>query len=164
MANRINSRSRRPGIMRASYAGIPFAQGSHMMAVPMRLSVLAAIGLGALWPAFQRQQPAPVFRSEVDLVQLDVSVLDKNRQPVHGLKGSDFTVLEDRVPQEIAAFSAITLPDVVIPDTKWMREVTSDVTSNEIDNHRVFIIVMDDAMAPTDRFAFKAAIDSATGI
>ena len=35
---------------------------------------------------------SPTFRAGVDVVQLDVSVLDKNRRPVRGLTAADFTL------------------------------------------------------------------------
>lgn len=35
------------------------------------------------------------FRAAVDLVQLDVSVLDRDRRPVRGLTAADFTILEN---------------------------------------------------------------------
>ena len=52
-------------------------------------------------PAGQQQLPPvqpPTFRTGVDAVQLDVSVLDKDRRPVRGLTAADFTVLEDGKP------------------------------------------------------------------
>ena len=54
--------------------------------------------------------PRPTFRAGVDAVQLDVSVLDKERRPIRGLTAADFTVLEDGKPRAIVAFSAIELP------------------------------------------------------
>ena len=48
-----------------------------------------------------------VFKSGVHLVHLDVSVLDRDRQPVRGLTAADFTVLEDGKTQKIAAFAAV---------------------------------------------------------
>jgi VWFA-related protein len=103
----------------------------------------------------------PVFRSGIDLLTLDVSVLDKNRQPVHGLTRADFSVFEDGKPQTLEAFSAVDLPDVVPSPAKWMRDVTPDVTTNEIHNQRMFVIVMDDAGAPRDLWAQRAAKESA---
>jgi hypothetical protein len=43
-------------------------------------------------------QSAPTFRAGIDLVQLDVSVMDRDRQPVRGLTARDFQVLEDGRP------------------------------------------------------------------
>jgi len=39
------------------------------------------------------QSQAPVFKSKVEIVQLDVSVLDKHRQPVRGLTEKDFAAI-----------------------------------------------------------------------
>ena len=50
------------------------------------------------------QQQTPVFRTAVDLVHLDVSVLDKDRKPVRGLTAADFTITEDNKSQSIVAF------------------------------------------------------------
>src|ERR671913_1679168 len=61
--------------------------------------------------AQQQVPPAqpPTFRAAVDAVQLDVSVLDKDRRPVRGLTAADFTVLENGKPRPIVAFSAVEL-------------------------------------------------------
>jgi VWFA-related protein len=60
---------------------------------------------GATAPA----QRAPTFRSGVALVQIDVTVLDKKRQPVRGLTAADFTVKEDGHERPITAFTAVDL-------------------------------------------------------
>ncbi len=110
----------------------------------------------------QTSQPAqqPSFRAGIDLVQLDVSVLDKNRQPVRGLTKDDFTVLENGAPRTVDAFAAIDLPDAeaTTNTATWMRDVTPDVTTNLIsDTGRVFVIVIDDALMPTDLGAIEIA-------
>ena len=56
------------------------------------------------------QQPTQ-FRTGVELVQIDVSVLDRNRRPVRGLKGEDFTVIEDGQVHPVAAVAEIVIPD-----------------------------------------------------
>ncbi len=94
------------------------------------------------------QQTPPVFRAKADVVELEVSVLDKDQQPVKGLKQSDFTIFEDGKPQDIVAFDSVELPDVVTsstPAAQWTRDVPADMTTNQIDNHRLVVIVMDDA-------------------
>jgi VWFA-related protein len=125
---------------------------------------MVTAALAATVTAARQSSPAPqtpVFTSGVDLVQLDVSVLDKDRQPVRGLTQADFTILEDGKPQKVAAFSAVDLPDVVRSATKWIRDVAPDVTTNEIDNHRIFVLVLDDATMPMDLWAIEATRRSA---
>src|SRR4051812_13934103 len=56
------------------------------------LSLLVAAGVSGF---------AQTFRGGVDVVQLDVSVLDTSRRPVHGLADRDFTVLIDGQPRRI---------------------------------------------------------------
>ena len=87
-----------------------------------RIATIALIlGLSA-WPAApqsqtvdaprpaQTQSDRPAYRGGVELIQLDVSVLDRKRQPVTGLSASDFTVLENGVPRPVRAFTSIQLP------------------------------------------------------
>ena len=48
------------------------------------------------------------YRSGVELVPLTVTVMNRAGEYVKGLTGSDFTVLEDGVPQSLAFFAAGT--------------------------------------------------------
>ncbi len=50
------------------------------------------------------QTPAPVFSSNTDLQSIAVRVADKQGRDVHGLTASDFTLLEDGRPQQVAFF------------------------------------------------------------
>ena len=50
----------------------------------------------------------PIFRTTARLVQVDVVVTDKQGRPIPGLKGSDFTVLQDGKPQKISVFEPHT--------------------------------------------------------
>jgi len=72
------------------------------------------IVLGAAWPALPQepsQQQAPVIRTQVNLVNLFVTVRDKSKRIVTDLKQDDFKVSEDGQPQQIAFFSKeVTLP------------------------------------------------------
>jgi len=114
--------------------------------------VAAATGLLAATVS-TRQQPQtqqPVFRAGIDVVQVDVSVLDKSRRPIRGLTVDDFTVLENGVPQSIVAFAPVDVPDTSPLDTGWMRDVQSDVRTNDLGDGRLFAIVLDDATIPPD--------------
>ena len=72
-------------------------------------AVACAFGAALAAQSGQSTQLPPTFRSGVDLVHLDVSVLDRDRRPVKGLTAADFTILEDGKPQPVAAFSEVDL-------------------------------------------------------
>ena len=107
------------------------------------LPTLIVVGLVSSGAA---QQPR-TFRSSVEAVVLDVSVLDQNRRPVRGLTTEDFTIVEDGRPQTIQTFKAVDIPDPVgEPATPWMRDVLPDVRSNEdVLDGRIVVLVLDDA-------------------
>jgi VWFA-related protein len=113
-------------------------------------------------PEGARQQPT--FRSAVDIVDVDVSVLDRNRLPVRGLTLADFTVLEEGKPRPIVAFTEVTLPSRVRPPALWMEDVASDVSTNEVAREgRLVVLLMDrsirmEHMPAVDAFA-SAAVD-----
>src|SRR6187401_2840008 len=114
-------------------------------------SVAAATCL--VWLSFilAAQEPTgqrPTFKSRTDLVQIDVSVLDKNRHPVRGLTASDFTVTEDGRAQSIVIFEPVDVPDPEPPPVEWMRDVTPDVTTNEQHVTRYWVVAVDDALIP----------------
>jgi VWFA-related protein len=111
----------------------------------------------------QTQPPAtPQFRSGVDLVHLDISVLDRDRRPVRGLTPADFTILENGKPQEIAMFKAVDIPDPKPPSDPWIREVPPDVRTNDgIEERRLFFLLLDDAMIQADLSAMNNARDIA---
>ena len=115
-----------------------------------------------------QQQAPPSFRSRLDVVHLDVSVLDRQRRPVRGLTAADFTVLEDGKPQPVSVFSAIDVPAPPLePPAKWAQSVSSDVQTNDASEQpegRLFVILVDDAMMPGDPAAVKNARKIGRGI
>ncbi len=113
------------------------------------LVVCCALVLQATSPA--PQQATPSFRAGVDLVQMDVSVLDKDRRPVKGLTQADFTILESGVSQPIVEFEAVDLPDTETVSAAWMRDAAVDVVTNDRAARRIVVIVLDDAFVPLDR-------------
>ena len=108
-----------------------------------------------------------VFRTSVDLVHLDVSVLDKNRKPVTGLTEKDFTILEDGQPRAVAAFAALTVkapPPPMSSEDTWVQRVSADVQTNEFartPEGRLFVLVLDDGLTPQDPAATSTAKDIA---
>jgi len=102
------------------------------------------------------QTPVPTFRTGVDVVQLDVTVLDKDRHPVRGLTADDFTILERGKPQPIVAFSAVDVPAPAASAAPWIRDAPLDVVSNA-ENRRLVAIVMDDAYTKLEPDIMKRA-------
>jgi VWFA-related protein len=56
-------------------------------------------------PPSNPASPATVLHTGTQLVIVDVSVEDKNGQPVHGLKAENFRVTEGKTPQSVLHFS-----------------------------------------------------------
>jgi VWFA-related protein len=121
---------------------------------------------GSVWPvgSAQPRSSQAQFRTDVDLLRLDVSVLDRKRQPVRGLSAEDFVVLEDGRPRPITAFSAVDVPDEGDQTEGWQREVASDVATNQLDVQRVVVIVMDDGMTESDPATAMTAKRIARGV
>ncbi len=110
--------------------------------------VLVAGSLVLSLSARQAPDSPPVFRASVDLVQIDVSVLDKNRHPVTGLTAADFTVLEDGKARPIASFTPVDLPRrQPAPEAAaaaWTRDVAPDVATNAAPLEGRLVVIMFD--------------------
>lgn len=135
-----------------------------LLAVPMPRSAvtLALVFLAAAPSAAGRQTPQqapPVFRAGTELVQLDVTVLDHDRHPVHGLTADDFVVLEDGKPRPVAACSAIDVPAPEASGAAWTRDIAPDVVSNDLHAGRLLVIVFDDALIPFHPLYARTAKD-----
>jgi len=65
------------------------------------------------------EKTAPVFRSTIELVALNVVVTDLRQQLVGGLSSSDFVVFEDGVRQDVSFFAAsdVALDLAILLDT-----------------------------------------------
>lgn len=73
-----------------------------------------AIGLLAMSPETMHAEQ-PSFRVSTDLVNVNVSVVGADAQPVQGLTEDQFLLFEDGVPQHVEFFAAGEMPlDVVI--------------------------------------------------
>ncbi len=121
------------------------------MSRPVGLALGCAIALLSVVSAQQPPAQTPVFRTSVDLVHLDVSVLDKDRRPVRGLTAADFTVLEDGKPQAVTAFVAVDVPESPPKPAVWSGRASIDVQSNDgaqDPEGRLFVLLLDDAMIP----------------
>ncbi len=115
------------------------------------------------------QDPTPqTFRTGVDVVHVDVSVLDVDRRPVRGLTAADFTLLEDGKPRPIVAFTSVEIPVTPPPPdgaAAWVTDVAPDVASNDLPREGRLVVIMFDqsirnAQQAVARRIAKAAVDA----
>jgi VWFA-related protein len=129
-----------------------------------RLSYTTALGLllatvfaGAQAPA---QQPAPsqdgsapppevTFRVEVNYVEEDVRVVDRDGNFVRGLRLEDFTLLEDGRSQKVTTFGMVDIPIEPVRRPLFMGPdavpIDPDVASNQqVLDGRLYLIFIDD--------------------
>ena len=93
--------------------------------------------------AAQEPQETPKFPAQVEQVTVDAVVTDKKGNPIAGLTASDFTVLEDGVPQAIVNFEAVQLPTSPAATTPPKPRVSSN-TDPATRVGRTFVVVFDD--------------------
>ncbi len=79
-----------------------------LIGVCLSLSHFSAPGQQQQTPDQPKATPSPDPQNDGQVfireVRLPISVLDKKKQPVLGLRKEDFVILEDKQPQEIASF------------------------------------------------------------
>ena len=112
----------------------------------------------------QQTQTAPVFRSTVNLVLVDVVVRDRKGAAVSGLKSDDFQVLEDGRPQQVRTFAfeeitrtarpiaqATALSAAVTPASAAAPAAPVPLTSEDAAGHRLLTLLFDtSSMQPED--------------
>jgi VWFA-related protein len=138
---------------------ISLRRGAARPARPARtaggLIVAAALGSASVLTfARQADDPSQTFRTAVDVIRIDATVLDKDRRPIRGLTAADFTVLENGKPQRIVAVQEIdTVANDPVPSA-WMRYAPRDVIGNDLSDQlsdgQALAIVMDDDHIPFD--------------
>ena len=108
-------------------------------------------------PAAAQEQPpaggaqaadAPVFRTGVNVVRVDVIVTDKSGEPVTDLKAEDFQVSENNQPQKIDTFKLINLDGGVAESKdgppRAIRSDNDEELEASRDDVRLFAIFLDD--------------------
>jgi VWFA-related protein len=74
------------------------------------MKAIAAAGVALLSVSFQQQPPAPpTFKSSVDIVPVDVSVIDRSGRPVSDLQAADFNLTIDGKPRRLASAEFISV-------------------------------------------------------
>src|SRR5689334_9181827 len=88
----------------------------------------------------QPQAPRTTFKSSVDLVPVDVSVLDRNGRPVTDLAASDFTLEVDGKPRRIASAQFISVERALESAPPKTLEYDSNTGAS---GGRLFVLVID---------------------
>jgi VWFA-related protein len=107
--------------------------------------VLALLGAFVHGQEPEPQKP-PVFRAQVDLVEVKAFVTDRDGRPVTDLTADDFEVLEDGVRQTIGSVGVVNIPvDADEGNLPAFREaeVEPDVRTNEMREGRLYVIAVD---------------------
>jgi VWFA-related protein len=120
------------------------------MKIRLRLVALIAFLAGTALTAGQPPTPQPpqppTFKVQVDYVEVDIVVTDRQGTHIRDLKKEDFQVLEDGKAQTISAFTMVDIP-VERADRPLFAAspIEPDVKTNEKPfDGRVYVMVIDD--------------------
>ena len=93
------------------------------------------------------------FRSSTELVLVNVTVRDKNGNPVRDLKREDFTVLEDNKPQQVVSFdlentdavlsTATAEAPLLAPSKAKTADVAQAIANRPLKDRRLIILFFD---------------------
>lgn len=107
------------------------------------------------------QRPPVTFRSEINFVEIDAIVTDREGRFVADLAKDDFRIVEEGKPQAIAAFNLVRIPIERTLSTGLAGAlVEPDVATNrEGFDGRIFMLLLDDLQTDLSRTPFvrKAA-------
>ena len=133
-------------------------------------SKILLVGALAALPLVPQNAPA-TFKSNTNLVIVNVTVRDKSGKPIEDLKKGDFQLLEDGKPQTISVFELQRLESAVLPPiekTLVQRPATPSVqkqpessepaTAERLRDHRLIAILFDmSSMQPAEQLRAQAA-------
>jgi VWFA-related protein len=95
----------------------------------------------------QNQEQQPTFRTTINLVRVDVSVTDRDGQPVEGLDRADFVIKEDGVPQTVETVQFVRLTGALPADLRESIEIRSaahGAVEAAREDVRLFVLFLDD--------------------
>jgi len=86
------------------------------------------------------------FKSNIELVQVDVVVIDKNGNTVHGLTAADFNLTDRKKAQTISSFDEASYKreSAAAPSVPMPAGVMPDVIDNQSTPGRLVVMVLDD--------------------
>src|SRR4051794_16009783 len=105
-----------------------------------------ALSAGQAPPAQPPAPQQPTFKVQVDYVEVDIVVTDKQGNPIRDLKKEDFQVLEDGKAQTISVFTHVDIPVERADRPLFAAEpIEPDVRTNEKPfEGRVYVMLIDD--------------------
>jgi len=118
----------------------------RVWAVLVAVILTVVAGRAQQIPTQQQTSPSidtPVFRANVDAVELDAFVVDAAGNPVTDLTVEDFEILEDGRPQPITSFGLIDIP-IERVEAPTVSRVIADVRSNQQPEGRIYLIAVDE--------------------
>ena len=117
--------------------------------VATAVGLLLATRLGVAQSPQAPPVPEVTFKVEVNYVEEDVRVVDRDGNFVRGLKREDFQVLEDGKPQTVQTFGMVDIPNTRPRKPKYLPPdappIEPDVAVNkQVLDGRLYLIVLDD--------------------
>jgi VWFA-related protein len=98
-------------------------------------------------PVEGQQAPAPVFRSRVDAIEIEMRVVDARGRPVTDLQQDEIEITEDGRRQPIIGFTHVSISAVAPAKATPVQAASMalDVASNrEAASSRIFVLLLDD--------------------
>jgi len=124
--------------------------GKEALAATMAVTLACGLVLS------QQKSDEYTFHTKTEVVLVNVTVRDKNGNPVKDLNRGDFTVLEDNKPQQIASFDLENIDAVVSssageaallttaqPSSGTVSPGTSASSISGLKNHRLIVLFFD---------------------
>src|ERR1700722_19810262 len=134
-----------------------------MSSHPLRMLSAAVVSVALL----AQDQPSPTFKTNTNLVIVNVAVKDKSGKAIEDLKKDQFTLLEDGKPQQIAVFelqrlNGDTLPALEVPaptlktrgpvEAKPTPPPAPPVTADQLKDRRLIAMFFDlSSMQPAEQ-------------
>ncbi len=127
------------------------AKAGHYLFGAAGLLLATALAAAQAPPAPPTVAPTPevTFKVEVNYVEEDVRVVDRDGTFVRGLKQEDFQVLEDGKPQKVQTFGMVDIPNTRLRKPLYLGPdalpIEPDVAVNkQVLDGRLYLIVLDD--------------------
>lgn len=109
-----------------------------------RIGIALGVALSVAVLGAQQADP-PIFRVQVDAIEIDAFVTDALGNPVTDLTIDDFEVLEDGRPQAITSFSLVNIPIERLDRPLYSASaIEPDVQTNTRGEGRVYVIAVDE--------------------